>query len=198
MPLPTDHPLWRGPLPAFAAEIGPLLEGHDVVLAIGMPVFRLFGPGPGEPLPPEAALVHLDDDAREVGKVHEPAVALVGDPALGLAGLLARLGPPPPEALARRAREAAAAADARRRARARVARAAGGERVTPAAFAQAVAAAAGPRDLVVDEALTSTRAAAVGDLAPHRGDLAGPPRQRPRVGAAGGRRAPSWPTPAGA
>ncbi len=158
MPLPTDHALWRGPLPAFAAEIGPVLEGHDVVLAVGMPVFRLFGPGPGEPLPPEAALVHLDDDAREVGKVHEPAVALVGDPALGLAGLLERLGPAPPEARARRAREAAAAADARRRARARVARAAGGERVTPAAFAQAVAAAAGPRDLVVDEALTSTRA----------------------------------------
>ena len=122
-----------------------------------MPVFRLFGPGPGEPLPPEAALVHLDDDAREVGKVHEPAVALVGDPGLGVAGLLERLGPAPPEAVARRAREVAAAADARRLARARVARAASGERVGPAAFARAVAAAAGPRDLVVDEALTSAR-----------------------------------------
>jgi benzoylformate decarboxylase len=158
VPLPTDHPLWRGPLPPFAAEIAPLLEGHDVVLAVGMPVFRLFGPSPGEALPAEAALVHLDVDAREVGRVHEPAVGLVGDPGLGLAGLLERLGPAPAEACERRAREAAAAADARRLARARVARAAGGERVSPAAFARAVAAATGPRDLVVDEALTSARA----------------------------------------
>ena len=158
VPLPTDHPLWRGSLPAFAAEIGPLLQPHDVALAVGMPVFRLFGPGPGEALPPEVALVHLDDDAREVGKVHEPAVALVGDPQAGVAGLLERLGPASPEAVARRAREVAAAAEARRLARARVARAASGERVSPAAFARAVAAAAGPRDLVVDEALTSARA----------------------------------------
>ncbi len=103
VPLPTDHPLWRGPLPPFAAEIGPLLAGHDVVLAVGMPVFRLFGPGPGEALPPEVALVHLEADPREVGKVHAPAVGLVGDPGLGLLGLLDRLGPPPPEAVARRA-----------------------------------------------------------------------------------------------
>jgi benzoylformate decarboxylase len=158
VPLPTDHPLWRGPLPPFAAEIAPLLEGHDVVLAAGMPVFRLFGPSPGEPLPREAALVHLDADPHEVGRVHEPAVALVGDPGLGLAGLLERLGPATAEARGRRAREAATAADARRAARARVARAGGGERVGPAAFARAVAAAIGPRDLVVDEALTSARA----------------------------------------
>ena len=110
MPLPTDHPLWRGSLPAFAAEIGPLLQGHDVALAVGMPVFRLFGPGPGEPLPPEVALVHLDDDAREVGKVHEPAVALVGDPGLGVAGLLERLGP----AAARGASRGASARSQRR------------------------------------------------------------------------------------
>ena len=157
VPLPTDHPLWRGPLPPFAAEIAPLLSDHDVVLAVGMPVFRLFGPSRGEPLPREAALVHLEADPHEVGKVHAPAVGLVGDPGLGLAGLLERLGPPPPETAARRAREVARAAAGRRLARARIALAAAGERVGPAAFARAVAAAAGPRDLVVDEALTSTR-----------------------------------------
>jgi benzoylformate decarboxylase len=158
VPLATDHPLWRGPLPAFAAEIGPLLEGHDVVLAVGMPVFRLFGPSPGAALPAEAALLHLEVDSSEVGRVYPPAVGLVGDPALGLAGLIERLGPASPEAVARRGREVAAAAEARRAARARVVRAAGGERVSPAAFARAVAAAVGPRDLVVDEALTSARA----------------------------------------
>lgn len=157
VPLPTDHPLWRGPLPPFADRIRPLLGRHDVVLAAGMPVFRLFGWSPGPALPPATALVHLDVDPEEVGRVHEPAAGAVGDVAAGLRGLLERLGPPPSAARSLRDREAAAAADARRRARAEVARAASGERITPAAFARAVAAAVGPRDLVVDEALTSGR-----------------------------------------
>jgi benzoylformate decarboxylase len=157
VPLATDHPLWRGPLPAFAAEIAPRLERHDVVLAVGMPVFRLFGDSEGAALPPETALLHLEVDPREVGKVHAPAVGLVGDLGAGVDGLLRRLGPAPPEARARRAGEAARAAEARRRARDAIARADAGRRVGPAAFARAVAAAAGPRDLVVDESLTAGR-----------------------------------------
>jgi len=158
VPLPTDHPLWRGPLPAFAAEIAPRLERHDVVLAVGMPVFRLFGDSEGPALPPETALLHLEVDPGEVGKVHAPAVGLVGDLGAGLDGLARRLGPAPPEARDRRALETARAAEARRRARDAIARADAGERVRPAAFARAVAAAAGPRDLVVDESLTAGRA----------------------------------------
>lgn len=156
VPLATDHPLWRGPLPAFAAQIAPRLERHDVVVAVGMPVFRLFGDSPGPALPPETALVHLEVDPREIGKVHAPAVGLAGDLGAGMAGLLARLGPAPPEAEARRARETARAAEARRLAR-RALAAGDGERVSPAAFARAVAGAVGPRDLVVDEALTAGR-----------------------------------------
>ncbi len=157
-PLPTDHGLWRGPLPPFAATIAPLLAPHDVVLAVGMPVFRLFGYSPGTVLPAGVALVHLDVDAGEVGRVHVPAAGLVGDVAAGLEGLRARLGPADDGARARRAAATAATADARRVARAAVAREAGGPRIGPAAFARAVAAAVGPRDLVVDEALTSGRA----------------------------------------
>jgi benzoylformate decarboxylase len=157
VPLPTDDPLWRGPLPPFAAEIAPLLERHDVVLALGMPVFRLFGDSPGPALAPETALVHLEVDPREIGKVHPPAVGLAGDLGAGLAGLVARLGPTSPEAAARRAREEAGAAEARRRARRALALADGGERVSPAAFVRAVAGAVGPRDLVVDESLTAGR-----------------------------------------
>ena len=56
VPLPTGHPLWRGPLPAFAADIRPVLEPFDVVLAVGMPVFRLFGHSEGPALPPGTAL----------------------------------------------------------------------------------------------------------------------------------------------
>ncbi|MGD9695074.1 MAG: thiamine pyrophosphate-binding protein [Thermoleophilia bacterium] len=156
VPLPTDHPLWRGPLPPFEAEIAPLLERHDVVLAAGMPVFRVFGYSPGRALPPSARLVHLEVDPAEIGRVHAPAVALTGDVASGLAGLVARLGQAPPQALERGAREAATAADARRRARRRLA-SGGGRRIGPAAFARDVAAALAPRDLLVDESLTAGR-----------------------------------------
>ncbi len=161
-PLPTDHAHWRGVLPGFAAEIHPLLAGHDVVLAVGMPVFRLFGDSPGvrDALPHGAALVHMDVDPQEVGRVHRPAVGLVGDVGAGLEGLVRRLGAPPPEVRERAGRTVAAAAAARRAARARIAAAAaaapaGG--ITPAGFAQAVAGAVGPRDLVVDESLTAGR-----------------------------------------
>jgi benzoylformate decarboxylase len=159
VPVSTDHPLWRGMLPPFGAEIRAALEGHDVVLAAGMPVFRLFGSSPGPELPEGAALIHLDCDPREVGKVHAPAAGLVGDPALGLAELVRRLGPATAASSRRRRAVAAAAAEARRTAREALLAAAAkdAERVTPAAFSAAIAGAVGDDDLVVDEALTSGR-----------------------------------------
>ncbi len=180
VPLPTDHPLWRGPLPPFAAQIAPLLGGHDVVLAVGMPVFRLFGTSPGPGLPKGVRLVHLEVDPHEVGKVHAPEVGLVGDIGSGLCGLAARLGEPTSASAERRARAAATTAAARRAARARLARDASAGHVTPGAFARAVAGALGPRDLLVDEALTAGRGlrAAVSRRTPatwlaHRGSALG-------------------------
>ncbi len=159
VPLPSDHPLWRGPLPPFGSEIRAALDGHDVALAVGMPVFRLFGTSPGPELPEGLALIHLEVDPREVGKVHTPAVGLVGDPAIGLAELARRLGPAPPEAAARREATVAGTAAVRREARARVlaAAASGGDTVTPEAFSLAIAGSVIRRDLIVDEALTSGR-----------------------------------------
>lgn len=157
VPLATDHPLWRGPLPPFAAQIAPILGAYDVVLAVGMPVFRLFGTSPGVALPDTARLVHLEVDPHEVGKVHAPEVGLVGDVGAGLLGLASRLGRPTPESRERRARMVSVTATARRAARARLARDAVPGRVTPGAFARAIAAALGPRDLLVDESLTSGR-----------------------------------------
>ena len=179
VPLPTDHPLWRGPLPAFAAEIAPVLAPHDVVLAVGMPVFRLFGTSPGSALPPRTALVHLEVDPHEVGRVHAPAVGLVGDPAR--ARRAARAPGPGPGAGARAPRSRAAeAAAARAAARARVEAAALGERVDSAAFARAVAGVVERDDLVVDEALTTGRGlrAVIGPRTPstwlaHRGSALG-------------------------
>jgi benzoylformate decarboxylase len=177
VPLSTDHPLWRGPLPGFAAEIGAALAGHDVVVALGMPVFRLFGDSPGEALGAGQHLVHADVDPAEIGRSHRPAVGLVADPGAVLAGLLARVGAADP---ARRAREAALTLEGRRLARRRIAAAASAERVGPAALAGAIAGAVSRRDLVVDEALTAGRdlRAALGRRDPgawlaHRGSALG-------------------------
>jgi benzoylformate decarboxylase len=180
VPLVTDHPLWRGLLAPFAARIRHTLEGHDVVLALGMPVFRLFGSSPGPALPPGARLVHLDVDPAEVGRSHAPEVGLVGDVASGIEGLRRRLGPATPEAEDRRRVEIVRTAELRRAARASIAAQAAGSEVTPAALCRAVAAAVGPRDVVVDEALTAGRhlRAALGRRVPgtwlaHRGSALG-------------------------
>ena len=155
-PVPTDHPLWRGPLPGFSAEIVPILGGFDVVLAVGMPVFRLFGDSPGSALPDGVDLIHLDIDDEEVGRVHAPAVGLAGFVAGGLSEILHRL-PEIPGAEARRGAAVAAAGQARTVARTRLDELATGTGIGSAAFSLAVAAAVAPDDLVVDEALTSGR-----------------------------------------
>jgi benzoylformate decarboxylase len=180
VPLATDHHLWRGLLAPFAADIRRTLDGHDVVLALGMPVFRLFGTSPGPALPAGTRLVHLDVDPAEVGRSHPPEVGLVGDVAAGIEGLLRRLGPSTAEGEDRRRAEIVRTAGLRRAARARIAAQAAGAGVTPAALCRAIAASVGPRDLVVDEALTAGRLlrAALGRRVPgtwlaHRGSALG-------------------------
>jgi benzoylformate decarboxylase len=159
VPVPSDDPLWRGPLPPFAAEIREVLAPFDLVVAIGMPVFRLFGDSPGPALAPGVRLVHLDVDPDEIGRVHVPAAGLVGGIGAGVEGLLHHLGAAGPDASRRRAAVGAATALARRAARRRVLLGARDTHagVTPEAFAAGVADALGPRDLLVDESLTSGR-----------------------------------------
>lgn len=179
VPLAGDHPLWRGPLPPFAADIRRVLEGHDVVLALGMPVFRLFGTSPGPALPPGVALVHLDVDPAEVGRTHTPVAPLVGDVAAGLAGLLARV-PATEEATDRRRMEVERTSELRHAARRRIAADAVGAAITPAGLCRSIAGVVEPADLVVDEALTAGRnlRAALGARRPdtwlaHRGSALG-------------------------
>lgn len=162
MPLDTDDPAWAGPMPRAAAPIRQALAGHDVVLAVGMPVFRLFGWSPGSPMPDGARLIHVDVDRDEIGRMIAPDVGMVADPGDALRGLLVLLGGAPDHArdaaAARRTTLCTAHEVARANARADLrARADGTEVITPAALSLALGEGVALADLVVDEGITSTR-----------------------------------------
>ncbi len=158
MPLDSDDPAWAGPLPRAAAPIRHVLGGHDVVLAVGMPVFRLFGWSPGSAMPDGVSLIHVDVDAAEIGRTHVPDVGMVASPGAVMEGLLARLGAPDPPSLARR--EATATSNEAGRANAHAAlraRGDGEEVITGAALSAAIGDGIAAADLLVDEGITATR-----------------------------------------
>ncbi|HTJ98935.1 MAG TPA: benzoylformate decarboxylase [Bordetella sp.] len=65
---PETHPLYQGVL---VGAIGPLckqLEGHDVIVVIGAPVFRYYPYVPGNYIPPGSRLFHITDDPGEAGR----------------------------------------------------------------------------------------------------------------------------------
>jgi benzoylformate decarboxylase len=158
MPIDSDDPAWAGPLPRAAAPIRQVLDGHDAVLAVGMPVFRLFGWSPGAALPDGVPFIHVDVDAEEIGRMHAPDVGIVAAPGSVLEGLLARLGDADAPALARR--EATATSNEAGRANAHAAlraRADGSEVITGAALSAAIGDGIAAADLLIDEGITATR-----------------------------------------
>ena len=82
---PTDHPLAAPGMPLWAPEIRERLDEFDVVLAVGMDVFQLYLYfEPARALPEHVRLIHLDQNAWEVGKNYPTEVGAVGDPKVGL------------------------------------------------------------------------------------------------------------------
>lgn len=102
-PFPTRHACFRGVLPAAIAGISRLLDGHDLILVVGAPVFRYHQFAPGDYLPAGAELVQVTCDPGEAARA-PMGDALVGDIALTLEALLEQVRPsarPLPEALPR-------------------------------------------------------------------------------------------------
>ena len=88
LPMPTDHPLYRGVLPLWSPDIHEALREFDVLFAVGINVLRLYiHCQPERPFPEHVPLIHLDSAAREIGKNYPVAVGLIGDPKCGLAEL---------------------------------------------------------------------------------------------------------------
>ncbi|MBK9253241.1 MAG: benzoylformate decarboxylase [Proteobacteria bacterium] len=78
---PEDHRLFAGQLPAFREEICSRLAGHDLVVAIGAPIFTYHAEGHGPYLPPEIRAFQLTEDPDWA------ASALAGDSIVGSVGL---------------------------------------------------------------------------------------------------------------
>ncbi len=74
---PEDHRLFAGFLPAFREEIHKRLDGHDLLLAIGAPLFTYHAPGTGPYLPQGLAVHQLTDDPAMA------ATALAGESIVG-------------------------------------------------------------------------------------------------------------------
>ncbi len=83
---PEDHPQFMGPLPFAIGPLAEKLQGHDVVLVVGAPVFRYYPYVPGNYLPAGTRLLHITDDPHEAARA-PVGDAVLGDPALACAAL---------------------------------------------------------------------------------------------------------------
>lgn len=103
---PETHPLYRGFLPPAIEPLSQKLEGHDLLLVIGAPVFRYYPYVPGEYLPRGARLVHITDNPSEAARapVGESILADPGTACGVLADLVSEAARPSPTPVALRAK----------------------------------------------------------------------------------------------
>ena len=91
---PERHPLFAGFLPPMREQIVKILDGHDLIVALGAPVFTYHIEGFGPHIPPGAALVQIIDDPN-VAAWTPLGTALVCNVRLGVQAILERSSPPP-------------------------------------------------------------------------------------------------------
>ncbi|GAB1817999.1 benzoylformate decarboxylase [Herbidospora sp. RD11066] len=90
-PFPTRHPGYQGVLPSGVGAVAEKLQGHDVVLCVGAPVFRYHAPSQADFLPSGVRLYAVTDDPAEAARA-PMGVFLVGDPTDALVRLVAMVG----------------------------------------------------------------------------------------------------------
>ena len=159
---PSQHPLFAPGLPLWSPEIRGRLEEFDVVLVVGMDLFRLYVyHEPARAIPEHVRIVHLDADPWQMGKNYPLEVGLIGDPKAGLA----ELGELLRKKMSSEQREASKARGAQRAEKHRVLRQsletqADRERperpLTPLVVMQSLGRALTPTTAVIEEAVTTT------------------------------------------
>jgi benzoylformate decarboxylase len=90
---PERHRLFAGFLPAIREQIVARLEGHDLILALGAPVFTYHIEGFGPHVPAGAELFQMIDDAN-VAAWTPIGTSIVCSVRLGVDALLERADPP--------------------------------------------------------------------------------------------------------
>lgn len=94
---PSNHPLYAGSVSRMAPALRAVMERHDLLVSIGADLLTQSQASGVEALAPGTRLVHLDDDAWEIGKNHPATAALLGCPKATLplltAAVLARMAP---------------------------------------------------------------------------------------------------------
>lgn len=84
---PETHPLYVGSLPFAIKPLSEKLEGHDLAVVIGAPVFRYYPYVAGSYIPEGLRLLHLSDDPLEIGRA-PVGDGLLSDAILALEGLI--------------------------------------------------------------------------------------------------------------
>jgi benzoylformate decarboxylase len=100
---PQDHPRFAGHLPAGRRRLREALAGHDLVLAVGAPVFRQYPYEPGPLVQEGTRLAMVTDDPEEAHR-SPVELALVASPAAVVAELARVVAPrdgPAPQPLER-------------------------------------------------------------------------------------------------
>ena len=87
-----EHPLFQGFLPFAIKPLSDKLEGHDLVVVVGAPVFRYYPFVPGDYLPAGARLLHITDDPAEAARA-PVGDSLLADTRLAVEGLLELVKP---------------------------------------------------------------------------------------------------------
>lgn len=85
-PFPEIHPLYSGGLPFAIGPLAKKLEGYDVAIVIGAPIFRYYPYVPGPYLPEGLRLLHITDDPSESARA-PVGDSLLGDAVLALEAL---------------------------------------------------------------------------------------------------------------
>jgi benzoylformate decarboxylase len=153
LPFPTADPRFLG----LYGEEPAVLEGCDLVLAVGARMFYPFSAVRHPRLPAGARLVHLHPDPAQVGRELPTAVGLVGTPASALRALAPHLdrAADPAVTTARGGRLAALRADRERERQAE--RAVDAEPMPVEAVAAELNQVLPPEAIVVDEGVRSSR-----------------------------------------
>jgi len=159
---PTSHPLFRGAMIRTAPEVRKILEQYDVLFSVGANLFTLSLPHATDPMPPGLPLIHLDNDAWEIGKNYPAAAAILGDPKATLpditAALRARMSAGAKSSARERSSKATETIRAEREAlRARARSLANQTPVLPLPLLEAIGATLPKDAVVIEEALSSAQ-----------------------------------------